>query len=85
MPGRNLSGRRKDAVEIAKQVPANLSKGAETRLVLITVIAIAGRVQCERRLELAKEAVRSAAESPKNTFNIPTSSSDKWDDSNAEE
>jgi PAS domain S-box-containing protein len=58
--GRDLSGLRKDGVEIPLQVYLNRIETNAGELILCTIIDIAERVRYEQQLELAKQAAESA-------------------------
>jgi PAS domain S-box-containing protein len=60
MAGRDLSGLRKDGVEIPLQVYLNRIESDTGKLILCTILDIAERVGHERQLRLAKQAAESA-------------------------
>lgn len=60
MAGRDLSGMRKDGVEIPLQVYLNRIETDAGELILCTIIDIAERVRYEQQLQLAKQAAESA-------------------------
>jgi PAS domain S-box-containing protein len=60
MAGRDLSGLRKDGVEIPLQVYLNRIDTGSGELILCTIIDIAERVRYQHQLELAKQAAEAA-------------------------
>lgn len=60
IPGRDLSGLRKDGVEIPLQIHLSRVETDHGELVLCTVIDIAERVRYQQQLELAKQAAEAA-------------------------
>jgi PAS domain S-box-containing protein len=59
-PGRDLSGLRKDGVEIPLQIHLNTIRTNEGDLILCNIIDIAKRVAFEQQLELAKQEAEAA-------------------------
>ena len=60
MASHELWGERRDGSEIPVQVAANSLEDLESGLILVSVIDIAERVQCERELRSAKEHAEAA-------------------------
>jgi PAS domain S-box-containing protein len=60
MAGRDLSGLRKDGVEIPLQVYLNRIETNAGKLILCTIIDIAERVRYEQQLQLAKQTAEAA-------------------------